>query len=416
MIRRSTRTVVMALCAMPLSAAGADAAYPGSAASIFSFSGFGTVGETHSSENEADFTNSIFQPNGAGHTRSWSPEVDSLIGGQLSARITPELSAVVQVIAQQNYDGTYRPHVEWANIKYQFTPELSVRVGRFELPTFLYSDTRKVGYTYPWVRPPVEVYSLLPISASDGAGFSYSQNAGDLTNITQGGYVQSNTPLPGNRGAAIARDSINVSNTTEYKSLTFLVSYQHARLTIASLDGFLNTFRMFGPQGAAIADKYNSDSKAVVTSVIGASYDPGHWFLTSEWGLNRSNSFLGDHTAWYVSGGYRVGKFTPYVTYARESAASNSDPGLTLTALPPAQAGFASSLNAALNATLRTISAQSTISLGARWDFASDLDLKLQIDHTRIAADSDGNLINIQPGFQPGGTVNLFSATVDFVF
>ena len=95
---------------------------------------------------------------------------------------------------------------------------------------------------------------------------------------------------------------------------------------------------------------------------------------------------------------------------------ASAPPGLTLTGLPPAQAGFASSLNAALNAILQTIPAQSTVSLGARWDFANDLDLKLQFDHTRIAADSDGNLINIQPGFQPGGTVNLFSATVDFVF
>jgi hypothetical protein len=374
------------------------------------------VGETHSSEDKADFTASIFQPNGAGHTRSWSPEVDSLIGGQISARITPEFSAVVQVIAQQNYDGTFRPHLEWANIKYQFTPDLSVRIGRVELPTFLFSDTRKVGYTYPWVRPPIEVYSLLPITASDGGGFSYRANLGDFTNTTQGSDVQSDTPQPDNRGTARARDSINFSNTTEYKSLTFRVSYQHAHLTIDSLDGFLDNFRMFGPQGVAIADKYDSDNKPVVTEVIGASYDPGHWFVISEWGHARLDSFLGDNTGWYASGGYRAGQFTPYLTYAHESAASNSDPGLTLTGLPPAAAGFAAGLNAGLNALLQAIPAQRTVSLGARWDFAKNVDLKAQFDHTRLGADSDGTLIDVQPGFRPGGTVNLFSATVDFVF
>ena len=409
----------MALITLPVCAVGADAeSSAGSSAgsSIFSFSGFGTVGETHSSEGNADFAGSIFQPNGAGHTRNWSPEVDSLIGGQLSARITPALSAVVQVIAEQNYDGTFRPHVEWANIKYQFTPDFSVRIGRMELPTFLFSDTRKVGYTYPWVRPPIEVYSLLPITASDGGGFSYRLNLGDVTNTTQGSYVQSNTPQPNNRGTAIARDSANISNTTEYKALTFRVSYQHARLTIASLDGFLDNFRMFGPQGIAIADKYDADSKPVETEVIGASYDPGHWFVISEWAHARLNSFLGDNTSWYASGGYRFGQFTPYVTYAHESAASNSDPGLALIGLPPAAAGFAAGLNAGLNAILQAIPAQSTVSLGTRWDFAKNLDLKVQFDHTRIGADSDGSLINIQPGFRPGGTVNLFSATVDFVF
>src|SRR6204780_1654639 len=270
MNQRSTRFAATVLMVLPLYAIGDDT-QPGSAASIFSFSGFGTVGETHSSEGNADFTNSIFQPNGAGHTRSWSPEVDSLIGGQISARITPELSAVVQVIAEQNYDGTFRPHVEWANIKYHFPPDFSVRIGRIELPTFLFSDTRKVGYTYPWVRPPVEVYSLLPISASDGAGFTYRANLGDLTNTTQSSYVQSNTQQPDNRGTAIARDSFNISNTTEYASLTFRVSYQHALLSITSLDGFLDTFKMFGPQGVAISNRYNSDGKPVVTEVIGAS-------------------------------------------------------------------------------------------------------------------------------------------------
>jgi hypothetical protein len=412
---RSTRFAAIVLIAVPLCATGDDTE-SGSGSSVFSFSGFGTVGETHSSDTNADFTASIFQPNGAGHTRSWSPTVDSLIGGQISARITPELSAVVQVIAQQNYDGTYKPHVEWANIKYQFTPDLSVRIGRVELPTFLFSDTRKVGYTLPWVRPPIEVYSLLPITTSDGADSSYRLILGNVINTTEGSYVQSNAPQPNNRGTALARNSSNLSNTTEYKSLTFRVSYQYVRLSITSLDGFLDTFKMFGPQGIAIADKYNSDNKPVATEVIGASYQPGRWFVISEWAHARFNSFLGESTAWYASSGFRVSQFTPYVTYSRASAASNSDPGLTLTGLPPARAGFAAGLNAALNSILQQIPDQSTVSLGTRWDFAKNVDLKLQFDHTRMGADSDGTLINVQPGFRPGGTVNLFSATVDFVF
>ena len=415
MNQRSTRFAATVLMVLPLYAIGDDT-QPGSAASVFAFSGFGTVGETHSSETNADFTSSIFQPNGAGHTRSWSPTVDSLIGGQISARITPELSAVVQVIAQQNYDGTYRPHVEWANIKYQFTPDLSLRIGRVELPTFLFSDTRKVGYTLPWVRPPIEVYSLIPIATSDGADSSYRLILGDFINTTEGSYVQSNAIQPNNRGTALARNSINFSNTTEYKSLTFRVSYQHVRLTIAALDDFLDTFRLFGSQGIAIADKYDSDNKPVATEVVGASYDPGRWFVISEWGHARFNSFLGESTAWYASSGVRVRQFTPYVTYSRARAASNSDPGLSLTGLPAALAGFAAGLNAALNSILQQIPDQSTVSLGTRWDFAKSFDLKLQFDHTRIGADSDGILINLQPGFRPGGTVNVFSATVDFVF
>lgn len=412
---RSTGFGAFVLLALPLSAIGEDTQLR-SDSSVFSFSGFGTLGATHSSEHNADYPGGVFQPNGAGYSRSWSPEVDSLIAGQVAVRITPELSAVVQVVAEQNYDGTYKPHVEWANVKYQFTPDLSVRIGRVELPTFLFSDTRKVGYTFPWVRPPVEVYSLLPITASDGGGFSYRLSFGDLINTTQGSYVQSDTPQPDNRGTAKARNSINVSDTIEYKSLTFRVSYQHAHLTIASLDGFLDTFSMFGPQGIDITDKYTSDGKPVVTEVVGASYDPGRWFVISEWAHTRLNSFLGENTGWYASGGYRAGQFTPYVTYSHESAESNFDPGLTLAALPPSVAGFAAGLNAGLNALLQSSPAQGTVSLGARWDCAKNVDLKIQFDHTRIGAGSDGTLINIQPGFRLGGTVNLFTVAADFVF
>jgi hypothetical protein len=412
---RSTRLAAIVLMALPLCAIG-DNLELDLGSSVFSLSGFGTLGEVHSSEDKADFTNSIFQPNGAGFSRSWSPTVDSLIGGQISARITPELSAVVQVIAQQNYDGTYTPHLEWANIKYQFSPDLSVRIGRVELPTFLFSDTRKVGYTLPWVRPPIEVYSLIPISTSDGVDSSYGLILGDYTNTTQSSYVQSNAPQPNNRGLAMARDSINFSNTTEYKSLTIRVSYQHAFLTIASLDDFLDAFKKFGPQGVAIAEKYSSDGKPVDTEVVGASYEPGRWFVIGELAHARLNSFLGETTAWYVSSGVRLGQFTPYVTYARATAASNSDPGLTTTGLPVALAGFAAGLNVALNSILQQIPDQSTVSLGARWDFAENLDLKVQIDHTRLGADSDGTLINLQPGFRPGGTVNVFSTAVNFVF
>src|SRR5271170_6366605 len=96
---RSTRFATVVLMALPLYAIGDDTV-PGSGSSVFSFSGFGTVGATHSSEDSADFPAGIFHPNGAGYSRSWSPEVDSLIAGQLSARFTPELSAVLQVIAE----------------------------------------------------------------------------------------------------------------------------------------------------------------------------------------------------------------------------------------------------------------------------------------------------------------------------
>src|ERR1700689_72307 len=130
------RLIAIALAAILMSPTVAGAA--DSAASMFSFSGFGTLGLVHSDEDQADFASNIFSPNGAGYTRPWSPGVDSKIGAQVDARFTPQISAMIQVISEQNFDNTYTPHVEWANIKYELTPELSVRIGRTVLPSFLF--------------------------------------------------------------------------------------------------------------------------------------------------------------------------------------------------------------------------------------------------------------------------------------
>lgn len=60
----SYKLIPIALLATALHADGSGAAE--SVTPMFSFSGFGTLGFVHSSENKADFTSNIFKPNGAG--------------------------------------------------------------------------------------------------------------------------------------------------------------------------------------------------------------------------------------------------------------------------------------------------------------------------------------------------------------
>jgi opacity protein-like surface antigen len=376
-------------------------------ASIFSFNSFGTLGVVHSSQKQADFTSSTLKPNGAGYSHAWSADVDSLIGGQITATFTPKITAVLQVISEQNYDNTYRPHIEWANIKYQATPHFSIRVGRTVLPTFLFSGTRKVAYTYPWVRPPLEVYNQEPVTASDGVDVQYHVHIGDFTHILQANYGGSKQTMP-DRKAIKEEQAWGATYSVEYHAATVHLAYQHAILTIDAVKPLFDAFRQFGPQGAAIADKYGADKKPFSIIAIGATYNPGEWFITSEWTHTETRSFLGNQTGWYVSGGYRLGKFTPYLIYAQATADNLFDPGL---AIPPA-----AGLDAGLNSLLSKKPVQNTISIGSRWDFMANVALKVQYDHTDIGAGSTGTLINIQPDFEKGSKVNVFSATLDFVF
>jgi hypothetical protein len=385
-------------------------------ASMFSFSGFGTLGAVHSNEDHADFTD-VLKPNGAGYTHRWSTGVDSRVAGQINARFTSQLSAMVQVISEQRYDNTYKPQVEWANLKYQPTPQLSFRAGRIVLPAFLISDSRKVGYSYPWVRPPGEIYNLSPVNNSDGVDASYRLLVGSIVNSVSASYGKTAVRVPGGVDADVRR-LWTITESVEYGAAIAHLSFTQARFTFKqnSLATLFDAFRQFGPQGSALADKYDVVDRPLRFIALGASYDPGGWFATGEWGRRELHSVFGKSTAWYVSGGYRVAQLTPYLTYAEVTANSNtSDPGLTVSALPAFLAGSATALNAGLNAALRTIAVQRTTSAGVRWDLAKNVDLKVQYDYIRLGAGSPGTLSNLQPGFQPGGSVSLFTAVIDFV-
>lgn len=380
------------------------------------FSGFGTLGVAYSSEDRADFGAGVYIPDGAGYTRRWSPEVDSRLGAQLTANFTPRLSATVQLIAEQRHDGEYWPHAEWANIKYELTPQLSIRVGRIALASFLVSDFRKVGYANPWVRPPAEVYGLVPVGNSDGIDASYRVHVGGFNHTLLGSYGQTKAKLAGG-GSSTGKNQWVISDTVEYGSVTLRVAFQQVHLTNEDLGALFDAFRQFGAEGIALADRYDPNGKRVTFVGMGAMYDPGQWFVMAEWGNVNFRSAIGERTAYYVSGGYRIGALTPYVTLARAMASSRtSDPGLTVEGLPPEQAGTAVALNAVLNRFLGLIPVQQGISTGARWDFTPGVALKVQYDHNRMGARSAGTLGNLQPGFTPGGTVDLFSLSIDFVW
>lgn len=418
--RPSRMLTTVAMVAMLLYAVGACAEDPGTP--TFSFSGFGTVGLVHSSENQADYTNSPwYKPNGAGHSRNWSADVDSRLGLQLDARFTPQLSAVVQVISQLRYDNTYIPTVEWANLTYAFTPDFNVRLGRIVMSTFLVSDYRNVGYAFTWVRPPLDVYNMMPVNTNDGIDVSYRFHFGEATNTVQSFYGMDNLKSPGNAynpsvANNPARDSWGIFNTFEYGHTSFRLAYQKSTLSLDGVNAFFDQFKKFGPQGVALADKYGSYKVPVSFYGASASYDPGKWFLMGEWGRSKLlPSFMGGQLAWYVSSGYRWGNFTPYVAYTKsKKLTTTSDPGLDLRVVPPYLVGYAAGLNAGLNGFLKPITG-ATATLGTRWDFMRNAALKLQYEHINLDAHSSGLLINLQPGFQPGGKVNLVSATVDFV-
>ncbi|MCA1856562.1 hypothetical protein LE190_11610 [Massilia oculi] len=411
--------IACGLLAATLAGTAAAEASPASAdapaAPRWKISGFGTVGAVHASTRSADFSSTVLHATGAGASERWSPDVDSRLGAQLDLTLG-RWSAVLQVLSEQDLEGSYRPHVEWANIKYQATPDLALRAGRIALPVFLAADYRKVGYTLPWVRPPVEVYGALPISSSDGVDATWRWGAGATRHATQAFFGRTDTRLYDDRRLK-ARKIAGLSHSIEHGALSARVSALSARLTAGIGTEVFTPLRAFGAPGAALAERFAIDDKRVSMLSAGFSYDPGQWFVSAEAGRAHTRSLLGSTTMMYAGAGYRIASLTPYLGLARVRAhGATRDPGLPLAALPPQLQPTAAALNAGLNVYLSTIPVQSSFSAGLRWDLASSAALKLQYDRARPTDGSRGTLINQQPGFRSGQAVHVASVALDFVF
>ena len=375
------------------------------------FSGFGTLGAVHASTREADYTSTVLHASGAGRSARWSMEVDSRLGAQLDVS-QGRWSAVAQLVSEQDLEGSYRPRVEWANVKYQASPDLALRLGRIALPVFLAADYRKVGYTLPWVRTPVEVYGSLPLASSDGVDATWRWRGG----ATQVFWGHTNTHLY-DESRLHARGIVGLSHSIERGPFSARMSALTAHLTTGIGTELFSALRGFGAEGEVLAARYAIEDKRVSMANIGASYDPGAWFLNAELGRAHTDSLLGRTTALYLGGGVRRGSLTPYAGYARvRSHGATSDPGLSLAQLPARARGAAVAANLALNAYLATIPRQSTASAGLRWDAYDSVAFKVQYDRVRPGAGSRGALINPSRDFRPDHTVHVASVALDFLF
>jgi len=355
------------------------------------------------------------------------------VGLQVGAQFTDKLSAIVQIVSQHIYDNTWRPQLEWANLNYQLTPDLSIRAGRSVAAPFMLSDTHLVGYTYPWIRPPLELYGELPVSNQDGINVNYHLRNGVVEQSLNISYGQTKlSVLDG--GDVSARKFLQASDAIEVGSITLRLGYTSLRATsdIPTLDPLFAGFAQFGAEASSVGfatigaqasglgaaySLRESSPYSFSMATLGVSYDPGDWLLMSEWAKTASDGLLERSTAWYLMGGHRFGKFTPYVTFGQVESGSNVNPGIGTAGLPPPLAAAAVALNGGLSAALGEFApSQSSATVGVRWDAVKDIDVKLQYDRVRLDANSIGRLGNEQPGFRAGPDVNAVSVAIDFVF
>src|SRR6202051_1517953 len=273
MVFKVTGAIAASMLALGTAMAHADATND-TIDKYVTFSGFGTLGVVHSDYSHADFVGNVIQPRGAGSS-SWSATPDSDLGGQANFTLTDALSGVVQVLSRQDANGQFKPTFEWANLQYEITPALKVRLGRMLLPTYEHSDTQNVGYTLPWVRIPIEIAYTDAGLHSDGVDVLYRVKTGSVTQNLQLQLGRTLVDLPGVDFTSTTAAVVVFSDTLQYRNASLRLVYQNY-----SSSGF--------PQ------------VRLQVSGAGLTYDPGAWFVMADSNYSQ-DKYFGDLFAWYVS-------------------------------------------------------------------------------------------------------------------
>ena len=269
-------------------------------------SGFGTVGGTFTGDSAYSFRHDASEFTGA--TNQFDIALESRVGVQAKFDFGSGFSVTAQEVLRQRGNTDFSPGTEWLYAQYSPNSDWQVRLGRVVLATFLYSDSRQVGFAAPWFRSPVEVYSALPFDYLDGGQITWQKTLGQFVVGVEGSYGSTQGVFESG-GLTITSDSKDIFNAAA------TLSYGDLLLRVAQTS--LNVPTSI-PLSATLSDSYQLHE--TFTSV-GGQYDNGKAVVIGEWARTKQNDApildepLASSSQWYAAAGWRFGKFLPLAVY-----------------------------------------------------------------------------------------------------
>ncbi len=349
-------------------------------------------------------------------------EPDSVLGVQFRAEINERASATVQLISEGSDE--WDTKVDMAYLSYLVNDQITVRAGHLRIPFFVYSDFVNVGYAYPWITPPFEIYNS-PFNNLDGVDVIYRTSFGSVDAMFQayygadqfvidesfGTFANLNGRVDNEFGliaeltwrdfkfryAYHAADaSIETPDTPEALGLTCLLQNQGTGLLPVSLAD---------PCGATVASPFGADPGALKTierldytedyydfHEVALQYDNGNLLAMVEWATASGHdaSPTAVERGGYAMVGYRFGPVMLGYTYGYRD---DKTPDVTKDLNPanPISALFIPQIESAMEP-LANDSKSDTISV--RWDFSPGVALKAEvIDYTDNKNENNNTVI-----------------------
>jgi hypothetical protein len=276
-------------------------------------------------------------------------------------------------------------------------------VGRIGLDVYALSEYRNVGFSYLWVRPPVEFYAPVPFYSFDGLDLTWSRPLGDgLFRAKLYGGSTGNDFEVGDGVTGLTLEPIigvTLGWESDHWQLRMTMSQTEVEEEQEYFPGLqpladaLEQVVLLWPEATNLQANLKAGGSKIYYHSIGAAYTNAPWQVQAEVGFIDSQ--LDVYPALlnsYVSIGRQFGAVTVYGMLAdsdnQNERVEVEPPFIPFLPVESAQLAF---LGQALQTAFDNTSMdQSSLSLGMRWDVRYDTALKLQWDRSWVSAYGSG--------------------------
>ncbi|MFV2059088.1 MAG: hypothetical protein ACC653_00310 [Gammaproteobacteria bacterium] len=241
----------------------------------------------------------------------------SRAGVQFNSKINEDFEFSLTLLMEGS--DNYTARADWFYATYAASEDTHFRFGRLKVPFYMVSNYIDIGYAYPWVTPPPEVYSTNLIGSVDGIELVYDTTTDSGTNWLFELYFGSskNDDI---LSPAVIDDATNP--TAGFKKGDKILFDSHNMIgfeALVSRGGF--TFRTGYYQALVDATEFAISGEITSVASVGVIVDWHHFVLYSEIVTRDSSDkvdvLFADQTASYVTFGYRFGHILPYITSAK---------------------------------------------------------------------------------------------------
>ncbi|WP_125721361.1 hypothetical protein [Pseudoalteromonas rubra] len=104
---------------------------------------------------------------------------ESILAVQAVVDLNEKFSVTAQLVAKGVDD--FEPEFDWYYVTYQASDQLTLMAGRRNIPMYYFSEFSEVGYAYPWMRPPSNLY-WWQVTQFNGVHAMYDFELGDYSN------------------------------------------------------------------------------------------------------------------------------------------------------------------------------------------------------------------------------------------